>query len=400
MADPPSRGGISTVSPVIRDGDVGAWAGAGVAGRHLAEPRTPAPEPVASTVMCVDAPCLASVIFGLSAGSFDRTCVRPLDVAFVVPRAGHAVRKAGPTSALESCRARAPGLGVPALNARVRVAYSSSIARPGRGSPCRVLASWEARITPSGDPASSRSWPRSCGPLAACSNRWRCTAHCSRARRPRPSWACAPRGWPASGSGGRPSARPSGSRSWRPRSAVVGCRSGPSCSTAPSLALPPVGRCRGTRPSRAARLPALEGGHVRREGGDGARRDRADPGHRAQAAQLRVRLRRRTQIGGQSLDDLGQPGDLLEVERTHLAGRGRQIDLGLGKSVFEHLEAGRPLGPPPARTRPDAPASRVDELRALAHEAPAGAERPPIRAPSVRARSATRGPASRRSGPP
>ena len=84
------------------------------------------------------------------------------------------------------------------------------------------------------------------------------------------------------------------------------------------------------------------------------------------------------------------------ISRT---GAGRPIS-GRAEGVLEPLQARRPLGPPPARTRPDAPASRVDELRALAHEAPAGAERSPIRAPPVRARSATRGPASRRSGPP
>ena len=37
---------------------------------------------------CVDAPCLASIIFDVSAGVFDRTCVRPLSVAFMTPRAG------------------------------------------------------------------------------------------------------------------------------------------------------------------------------------------------------------------------------------------------------------------------------------------------------------------------
>jgi len=62
---------------------------------------------------------------------FDRTCVRPLNVAFDDATGRYAVRKTGFTSVQRAASARAPGLNVPALNFEVRVAYSSSIARPG-----------------------------------------------------------------------------------------------------------------------------------------------------------------------------------------------------------------------------------------------------------------------------
>ncbi|SEF77691.1 hypothetical protein SAMN05421751_104240 [Jhaorihella thermophila] len=58
-------------------------------------------------------PVLASVIFGLSAGVFDRTCVRPLSVAFHDATGRYAVRKAGFTSVQRAASARAPGLNLP-----------------------------------------------------------------------------------------------------------------------------------------------------------------------------------------------------------------------------------------------------------------------------------------------
>ncbi len=68
---------------------------------------------VAADGACVDAPCLASDIFGLSAGVFDRTCVRPLSVAFHDATGRYAVRKAGFTSVQRAASARAPGLNLP-----------------------------------------------------------------------------------------------------------------------------------------------------------------------------------------------------------------------------------------------------------------------------------------------
>jgi hypothetical protein len=69
-----------------------------------------------------------SSIFG---GVFDRTCVRPLDVAFYDATGRYAVRKAGFTSIQRAASARAPGLNFPALNFEILVAYSSTIAHPG-----------------------------------------------------------------------------------------------------------------------------------------------------------------------------------------------------------------------------------------------------------------------------
>ena len=69
-----------------------------------------------------------SSIFG---GAFDRTCVRPLIVAFYDATGRYAVRKAAFTSVQRAASARAPGLNFPALNFEVRIAYSSSIAHPG-----------------------------------------------------------------------------------------------------------------------------------------------------------------------------------------------------------------------------------------------------------------------------
>jgi hypothetical protein len=126
---------------------------------------------------CVDAPCLASLILVFWRG-FDRTCVRPHDVAFDHATGRYAVRKAGFTSVQRAASARAPGLNVPALNFEVRIAYSSSITHPGLAAmPC--LRPIQARVTPSGNRPASSSRPRSSAPS------------CSPARPPQPSSVCA-----------------------------------------------------------------------------------------------------------------------------------------------------------------------------------------------------------------
>jgi hypothetical protein len=88
-------------------------------------------------------------------GVFDRTCVRPLSVAFDDATGRYAVRKAGFTSVQRAASARAPGLNVPALNFEVRVAYSSSIAHPGLAAmPCLRPFSGTG-VTPSCNPPAS-----------------------------------------------------------------------------------------------------------------------------------------------------------------------------------------------------------------------------------------------------
>lgn len=119
---------------------------------------------------------------------------------------------------------------------------------------------------------------------------------------------------------------------------------------------------------------ALEGAEVGREGGDGARRDRTDPGRRAETAEFGIRPRRRIQLVGQPLDHLGGTRDLLEAKRAHPPDRSWRIDLGLGESVFEHREAGRPLRRHEAELRQVA-AQRIDQLGALPNEALVGPER-------------------------
>ena len=77
-----------------------------------------------------------SSIFG---GGFDRTCVRPLNLAFYDATGRYAVRKTEFTSVQKAASARTPGLNFPALNFEVGIAYSSSIAHPAFR-PCRALS--------------------------------------------------------------------------------------------------------------------------------------------------------------------------------------------------------------------------------------------------------------------
>ena len=94
----------------------------------------------------MDAPCLASIIF-IFGGIFDRTCVRPLRVAFYDATGRYAVRKAGFTSIQRAASARAPGLIFPALNFEVLVAYSSTIAHPGLAA-MSCLSPSQDQVTP------------------------------------------------------------------------------------------------------------------------------------------------------------------------------------------------------------------------------------------------------------
>ncbi|MCW0234058.1 MAG: hypothetical protein OJJ21_10705 [Ferrovibrio sp.] len=107
---------------------------------------------------CVDAPCLASKIFVVSAGSSIGR-VSGLSMWPNIATGRYAVRKAGFTSVQRAACARAPGLNVPALNFEVRVAYSSSIAHPGLAAmPCRFPSG--VPVTPFDNLPSSRSMPR------------------------------------------------------------------------------------------------------------------------------------------------------------------------------------------------------------------------------------------------
>ena len=155
---------------------------------------------------------LSSIFCGVS----DRTCVRPLNVAFHDATGRYAVRKAGFTSVQRAASARAPGLNFPALNFEVRIAYSSSITHPGLAA-MSCLLPFRLQVTPfDNSPALSKA-PRSSAPF------------CSPRQRRRPSSACVPPVRPASGLYCRLCDPPSGLRSWRQRSAIDGCRFAPFC---------------------------------------------------------------------------------------------------------------------------------------------------------------------------
>ena len=152
---------------------------------------------------CVDAPCWASVIFGRSAGS----SIGRVSGLSMGPSECHGgvmlFGRPGPHRLSRAASARAPGLNAPASSARVRVASFSSIARPG--------LSAMSCLRPSGSGHATRR--SSCFVVVAPIMR----AISGAPPRPRASWACAPRGRPASGSRCRPSSRPIRSRPSRPR---------------------------------------------------------------------------------------------------------------------------------------------------------------------------------------
>jgi hypothetical protein len=87
-------------------------------------------EGVTYAMTCVESPCLASVIFSGLRGLRSDVCQasgRGLDDA----TGGSCCSNGGVHIGSESYKRSSPGLNVPAMNFEVRVAYSSSIARPG-----------------------------------------------------------------------------------------------------------------------------------------------------------------------------------------------------------------------------------------------------------------------------
>lgn len=168
----------------------------------------------------------------------DRTCVRPLNVAFYDATGGSCCSEGWVHIGSESVPcARAPGLNFPALNFEVLIAYSSSIAHPGLAA-MSCLSPSRVQITPFDNSRALSKLPRSSEPFAVRLNPWRCTAHCSPRQLPQPSSACAPQVRPASGLYCRLCGPPSGSRSsrgtrasgaTRRRSAIDGYRFAPSC---------------------------------------------------------------------------------------------------------------------------------------------------------------------------
>ena len=65
------------------------------------------------TGACVDAPCFGKHNLRSFGRAFDRTCVRPLNVAFHDATGRYAVRKTGFTSVQRAANARAPGRNLP-----------------------------------------------------------------------------------------------------------------------------------------------------------------------------------------------------------------------------------------------------------------------------------------------